>query len=222
MAANRAQRISIWVIAITLAIGTIGSFVVIILANDNARIDQARVAQLEQEYKSDYASYQVKATAELADLSVKYYPELAKYKNSPASFDAESVSELTTKDLKEGSGEVISKGSTFYAFYIGWTPAGEVFDSSFIEGEDKLKAPFEVREGYVISGWIDGLEGTKSGGIRELTLPADDAYGETGSGDLIKPNMPIKFIVLVIASSELTQPPEIPQELMNYYTRGVI
>lgn len=222
MAASRAQRISIWIIAAALAIGTVGSFVVIILANDNARTDQAKVTQLEQQYQDDYQKYQIDAAAQMAGWSTQYYPDLAKYKDHPAPFNADAVDELAVVDLKEGVGDVITEDSTFYAFYIGWNPDGVVFDSSFIDGEESLKSPFEAYKGGVISGWTEGLNGAKSGGVRELTIPADEAYGDVGSGDLIQPGMPIKFIVLVIADSELVQPPQIPQELIDYYTRGVI
>lgn len=219
MAANRAQRISIWIIAIALAIGTIGSFVVIILANDNARMDRARVTELEQQFQSDYAKFQASVEEEKLKWPKEYYSTLAEYRDRPSEFDADSVTEIKTEDLKEGDGEVVNKADVFYAFYIGWNPNGEVFDSSFIEGNNEtLKEPFAVQEGYVISGWTEGLEGIKSGGVRELTLPADKAYGEAGSGELVEPGMPLKFIVLVINPKA----PEIPQELIDYYTRGVI
>ena len=40
MAATNAQRIGIWVIAIVMTVGTIGSFFAVILANNNAKTDQ--------------------------------------------------------------------------------------------------------------------------------------------------------------------------------------
>ena len=35
------------------------------------------------------------------------------------------------------------------------------------------------------------------GGVRELTIPSDKAYGEQGN-DSIAPNMPLKFLVMAI------------------------
>lgn len=86
------------------------------------------------------------------------------------------------------------------AFYIGWNPKGKVFESS-IKGES-LSRPLDVTPGYLLSGWYSGVDGMKMGGVREITLPSDLAYGETGKGDDIPPNTPIKFIVLAIPVAE--------------------
>ena len=58
------------------------------------------------------------------------------------------------------------------------------------------------------------------GGIRELTIPSDLAYGETGSGDDIPANTPIKFVMMVIPTPETIEQPEIPTELLQYYQTG--
>ena len=34
----------------------------------------------------------------------------------------------------------------------------------------------------MIEGWNQGLVGMKAGGVRELVIPASEAYGTTGSG----------------------------------------
>ena len=51
-------------------------------------------------------------------------------------------------------------------------------------------------------GWYDGVEGMKIGGVREVTIPAGLAYGETGSGEDIPPNTPIKFLIMAIPPAE--------------------
>lgn len=208
MATSKAQRIGIWIIAAFMAVGTVGSFAIIVLANQNQQTDQARVNELTAQYQADTA-------AQSEELSEKYFDTLNQYSSRASAFDAASVTELKTEDLSVGGGETLTAESTFTAYYIGWTPDGKVFDSS-INGKT-LKAPFSVTPGGVIQGWTEGAVGMKVGGVRELTIPSELAYGETGSGETIPPNTPIKFVVLVIPTPE---PIEMPQELINYYTNG--
>lgn len=200
MATKKSQRIAIWVIAIALTVGTLGSFLVMALAGQNEQRDQARLQEAYQEYQS-------KVEAQSDELSKKYYPVLRKFEDLPAKFDAKSVKKLASKDLKTGSGDKIADGDSFAAYYIGWTPNGEVFESS-IEG-DKLGTPFNVTQGMgVIEGWVKGLEGIKTGGVRLLTIPADQAYGDQAS-DKIPANSPLKFIIMVVPQPEEIPIPEI-------------
>lgn len=208
MATTKAQRIGIWIIAVFMAVGTIGSFAIIVLANSNSQTDQARVQQLTSEYQS-------KVAAQKEELSEKYYDTFKQYESRVASFDAVGVNELKTEDLAEGDGETLTADSSFTAYYIGWTPDGKVFDGS-IDG-DSLKQPFDVTPGQVIQGWSKGVEGMKVGGVREVAIPSDLAYGEQGSGTLIAPNTPIKFVIMVIPTPETIS---MPQELINYYSKG--
>lgn len=202
MAATRGQRIGIWIIAIFMAVGTIGSFVIIILANQNQKNEQARYTQLIEEYRAEQSE-------QAKELSDKYYDTLSPYASRVGTFDAASVTELKTEDLVVGDGEKLDENSTFTAYYIGWTPDGKIFDQS-IEG-DSLKAPFTVYPGAVIEGWSKGVVGMKVGGVRELTIPADQAYGETGNQN-IAPNTPLKFVLLVIPTPEPIMP---SQELLD-------
>ena len=217
MATTKGQRIGIWIIAAFMAVGTIGSFAIIVLANQNAQSDQARYNELYSQYQSDVTARQEKVDVQTKELSDKYYPTFSPYQSSPATFDGASVKELATKDLVVGTGEALTETSTFTAYYIGWTADGKSFDSSF-SGES-LKAPFEASPGEVIQGWTKGVAGMKVGGIRELTLPSDLAYGETGSGDTIPANAPLKFILMVIPKPEEIPQVEISPELTTLYTR---
>ena len=69
--------------------------------------------------------------------------------------------------------------------YVGLTwSTGVEFDASWDRGE-----PFEFKlgEGKVIKGWDEGIPGMKQGGRRELTIPAELAYGAQGSPPDIGP-----------------------------------
>jgi FKBP-type peptidyl-prolyl cis-trans isomerase FkpA len=213
MSTTTAQRTGIWIIAIVLAIGTLAGFIAMILAPKNEAADTARTQAVYEKYQKDYAEYQKKVDAQSAELSTKYYSTFAKYKNEPASFDASKVKKLETKDLKMGIGAAITKDTRYSAYYIGWNPKGKVFDQSF-DG-NKLKAP--IPGGNLIEGWNKGVIGMKMGGVRELTITSDLAYGATGSGEDIPANTPIKFIVMVIPSPPSIPQPAVPQELQQAY-----
>lgn len=199
MATNKGQRIGIWVIAIVMTIGTIGSFAVMMLANDNAKIDQQNQQKAYADYQKQIEEQQKKMEQEAATLSAVHYPAFKPYQTMPAAFDASKVGDkVTTTDLKPGDGAEIKADTKYQAYYIGWNPKGKTFDSSF-DGE-KLKSPIDTSTTNLISGWNEGVVGMKVGGVREITIPSDLAYGEQGSGDAIPPNTPIKFIVMIIAT----------------------
>ncbi len=208
MAATKAQRIGIWIIAAFMLVGTIGSFVIIVIANENQARDQANLNQLQTDYQD-------KVNAQTKELSDTYFDTLNGYKDRVGTFNKDDVKELKKEDLKVGDGADLTSESSFTAYYIGWNPEGKTFDSSF-NGE-ALKAPFTASPGGVIEGWTQGVDGMKVGGIRELSIPSALAYGEAGSGADIPPNTPLKFVIMVIPTPE---PVEIPEKLLNYYQTG--
>lgn len=218
MATQTAQRIGIWIIAIVLTVGTLAGFIAIILAPQNQATDQAKIQQLTKQYQADSDAYQKKVAAQATQLSSVYFNEFNQYATRPAAFNKDDVKSLTTVDLKVGDGAVLTKDSTFTAYYIGWNPSGVVFDES-IDGT-ALKAPFTATPGGVITGWTEGVVGMKIGGIRELTIPADKAYGATGSGDKIPANSPLKFVIMVIPTPETITQPTVPPELLKAYSQS--
>ena len=97
------------------------------------------------------------------------------------------VSDVKVEDLTVGTGaEVTSAEQTVTAHYTGARAAdGIVFESSKDNGQT-FTAPLN----NLIAGWQTGMIGMKVGGIRRLTIPAAQAYGDDAStgrptGDLI-------------------------------------
>lgn len=209
MATTKTQRIGIWIIALFMIVGTVGSFAIIILSNKNNQSDKDRFNTL-------YAQYQTQVAAQTKQLSDKYFPTFSPYLARATAFDASSVTALGKEDLVTGTGDGITSQSSFTAYYIGWNPSGKIFDSSFSDDKQSLKAPFSVTPGSVIQGWTQGVDGMKVGGIRELTIPASLAYGTTGSGADIPPNTPLKFDIFIIPTPT---PVAVPDELNTLYTR---
>ncbi len=191
----KAQRIGILVIAVVMIVGTLGSFGMMILANENQTSEQEKLAS---EYQETLENQQ----KETDGLSKTYFSTFKIFENRATTFDRSSVGDkVTHTDVKEGDGETLTKDSKNYrAYYLGWNPEGVLFDGS-IDG-DKLKPPLDLSQMTLIPGWYDGVDGMKIGGVREITIPSELAYGETGSGDAIAPNTPIKFLIMAIPAAE--------------------
>ncbi|MNR39997.1 FKBP-type peptidyl-prolyl cis-trans isomerase [compost metagenome] len=59
----------------------------------------------------------------------------------------------------------------------------------------------------------------KVGGVRELTIPADKAYGATAKSEDIPANTPLKFIIMIIPTPETIAQPTPSEELMKLYAQ---
>jgi len=100
---------------------------------------------------------------------------------------------LEKKDLIVGSGTEAKTGDTVTVNYVGVLyKGGKEFDASW-----KRKEPFQFKLGVkqVIAGWDQGVVGMKVGGRRELVIPAELAYGKTGSPPTIPANAPLVFVI---------------------------
>ena len=210
MATRKSQRIVIWVISIVMLVGTVGGFIAMMAAPGNEAKQQAALEAAQTEWQEAQA-------AQAKELSDRYFEQFSAQSSRVGEFSAEGITELKTEDLVVGDGDEVKGDTKIAAYYLGWNPSGKIFDGS-IDG-DSLKAPSAVdgpADAAVIEGWQKGLVGMKIGGIRELTIPSDLAYGETGSGEDIPANTPLKFIVMAIPPVEEV---EMPQVLKNYYKR---
>ena len=91
---------------------------------------------------------------------------------------------LAYYDIVTGEGAEAASGQTVVVHYSGWLEDGTLFDSSVTRDE-----PFSLTlgAGGVIPGWEEGIAGMKVGGKRQLIIPPDLAYGESGAGGGIIP-----------------------------------
>ena len=100
---------------------------------------------------------------------------------------------LVTKDLVQGTGATASQGKTVTVNYVGELyKNGKEFDSSWSRNQPFTTA---LSPGSVISGWVQGLNGMKVGGRRELIVPPSLGYGKAGSPPTIPPNSTLVFVV---------------------------
>lgn len=237
MATKKSQRIGIWVIAIAMLVGTIGGFLVMVLAPQNQAADQARLDKLSAEYQAELEEYQAKVEQRdkkmIDELSPKYFDDFKSYKSRIGSFKTDGIDELKKNDLKAGSGTSINDDTKFAVFYMGWNGEGKMFDSSFNDDESGLGAPLihegngvwtfpGGQQGGVIDGWNEGVKGMKIGGVRELTIPSDMAYGSSGQGEDIKPDSPLKFVMMAVPApdtGEEVERPKMSEEYKKLYSR---
>lgn len=202
MATSKAQRIGIIVIAVVMAVGTIGSFFIMILANENQMADQTQQQEDYQKQMEDYQKQmeemQKEQDKEAKKLSAQYYDEFKQYESLPEPYDESKVKKLEKEDLKQGDGEVINADTRYRAYYIGWNSEGKVFDGSIEDGT--LKYPLEGGTS-LIEGWVKGVEGLKIGGVRVISIPGDMAYAQDQGAD-IRANAPLKFVIMAIPPAE--------------------
>lgn len=185
MATKKGQRIGILIITIVMTVGTLGSFLGIILQNKNSAADQTDQAAAYEQYK--------KQVEEQAAANVAASKPLVGY--STNTFDKSGVKSLGVEILKQGDGAVLKPDSSIKINYFGWTSDGKIFDSSNKNG---TATPIELSLSGVIAGWTEGLTGVKVGSVVKLTIPSDKAYGSTGSEPTIGPDEPLQFIVDVL------------------------
>lgn len=195
------ERIFYGLIGIVMLVSTFGLYIMMAMDTKDKTDQNAEMAAFQQKYNKWKAH--MDGVAE--ELSAQYYPELKEYESYPKEYNPESIKELGKLDLKIGDGEEVTADTKYRAYYIGWLSDGEVFDGSFEGGS--LKNPIE--SGSFIEGWNQGVLGMKIGGIRELSIPSDLAYGEEGQGS-IPANSPLKFIIKLIPPMTAEELAEVP------------
>lgn len=100
----------------------------------------------------------------------------------------ESPSGLQYRIRRIGSRVRPDPKSKVRVHYEGWLDDKTVFDSSYQMG---MSASFVVDQ--VIPGWTEGLQYIGEGGMIELTIPPELAYGEKGQSPDIPPNATLHF-----------------------------
>lgn len=126
----------------------------------------------------------------------------------PAEIPAEDFtttdSGLQYYDIVEGDGATPEAGQIVTVNYTGWLQDGLLkFDSSLDRG---VPFTFPLGQGAVIEGWDEGVATMKVGGTRQLVIPAELAYGDTGSGGLIPPGATLIFEVELLGVEDAPTP----------------
>jgi FKBP-type peptidyl-prolyl cis-trans isomerase FkpA len=111
---------------------------------------------------------------------------------------------FSVTELRAGTGRDAVAGKGVTVHYTGWlydpnqpNNKGSQFDTS-VNGQPYS---FVLGSGAVIPGWDQGLVGLKVGGVRQLVIPPDLAYGAAGRGP-IPPNATLLFEVELMAVAD--------------------
>lgn len=205
------QRAVILAIAILLLGSTVFAYMFIVLngnSDSSTSEQEALIEKLTEEY--DAKGDEIETAA--ASLSEKYFDGFKGYLSEVKAYNSATANSagLEVKDLKEGDGKTLGENDSDYtAYYIGWCADGSIFDSSFnFEDEDtkttptSLNAPIYAGIG-LIEGWNQGVIGMKVGGVRQITMSGELAYGDDNQVCGGEPNTPLKFIVMPIDDSNI-------------------
>jgi peptidylprolyl isomerase len=112
--------------------------------------------------------------------------------------DGPAPKKLEEVEIVAGEGPEAKAGDEVTVQYVGvGYDSKKEFDSSWSRSEPFT---FNLGAGEVIPGWDRGVAGMKVGGRRELTIPANLAYGPTGSPPVIGPNETLIFVVDLLAA----------------------
>lgn len=200
------QRVAIIVIAVAMLGSIIAGYVGIVASggkstttnlDDTAGIGNEKIAAYEESYNEKAAKFK--------EISQSDFNKFVQYKSEVKAYNEVTANEgiLSTRDLYEGSGRELAEGDTDYlAYYIGWCADETVFDSSFDDNTNptSFSMALDASQG-MIEGWNSGVVGMKLGGVREITMSGDLAYGETTEicGGY---NKPLRFIVMAVANED--------------------
>lgn len=121
------------------------------------------------------------------------FPELPKTagqidKDARQTFTA-TASGLRYRILRKGDGAAPKAADTVTVDYKGWLDDGTAFDASYDRG-----TPASFPLNAVIKGWTEGMQLVSTGGMIELEIPSELAYGKNGRPG-IPPDATLHFLV---------------------------
>ncbi|MBR3220380.1 FKBP-type peptidyl-prolyl cis-trans isomerase [Candidatus Saccharibacteria bacterium] len=158
-----------------------------------------QITELENQYHAKQSELKTAAQP----LSDKHLNDFTQYKSRVRAYNATTAnsSGLQITDLRDGNGAELTENTNYLAYYIGWCADESVFDSSLDNFENPTLLGAPIPGGNLIEGWKQGVIGMKIGGVRELTIPGELAYGESREvcGTT---NSPLKFVVMAIDNDE--------------------
>lgn len=103
---------------------------------------------------------------------------------------------LRVRDIDCGKGPSAESGFSATVNYIAWIEGPDPTVDTFTFDDTAGEAyTFRLGSGQVVSGWDQGLAGMQVGGVRELTVPPELAYGEAGFAPHVPPNTTVMYEV---------------------------
>lgn len=192
------QRVIIAVIAILMLGSMVASYAAIVMGKNTSSTstsDDPLIAKYEEPYNEVLREVQ-SSTQSYFDEFIQHKGEVVAYNEATANSNG-----VATRDITVGTGRELGDGDTNYlAFYVGWCADETIFDSSYnsTTKPTSFTTILDPSQG-LIEGWGLGVIGMKLGGIREVTIPGELAYGESREicGGT---NKPLKFMIMAVAN----------------------
>lgn len=107
---------------------------------------------------------------------------------------------FTITDLVVGDGAEATPGTRPVVNYTGWLYDADAAENKGAQFDTGMGFTFTLGAGQVIAGWDQGVNGMRVGGLRQLIIPPELAYGSTGSGP-IPPNATLVFDIELVSLS---------------------
>ena len=120
--------------------------------------------------------------------------------NDPISCDRDGATldeGLQVRDIDCGNGPGAESGFSATVNYTASLEDQEPFDETTEE-----PYTFRLGSGQVVSGWDQGLVSMQVGGVRELVVPPELAYGEAGFAPHVPPDSTVTYEVELLEISE--------------------
>lgn len=197
------QRFFIILIAVIMLGSIIASYIAIVINGNKSNTDaNGEAGKISEEKTAEYQADYEEKLAEFEEATKSDFNELVKYKSEVKAYNEATANTngVQSRDLKEGNGrELADDDSNYMAYYIGVCADGSIFESSFDNSDNPTRISeyglLDLSQMSLIEGWYMGMADAKIGGVREITVPGELAYGDSKEicGGT---NKPLKFIIL--------------------------
>ncbi len=149
--------------------------------------------------KGDTMADQTSQTDPLAEECTASEEALANKGNAvgPWPYKTDNATELVNEDLRTGDGAEAKLNDCIVVHY-----RLALADGTPIEGNDTFAQgspfPIKLEVGGLIQGWIEGIPGLKTGGVRRLVIPPELGYGDSANNPSIPPGSTLVFEIELV------------------------
>ena len=199
------QRFFIILIAVIMLGSIIASYAAIIINGGSSSTSSQQESAISEEKLLEYEKAYTKKLDEFAKFTQSDFDKFISYKSEIKAYNETSANSngVQVKDLSVGKGRTLEDGDTDYlAYYVGWCADESIFDSSFDDNDNPTSFAKALDASLgMIEGWNLGVSDMKIGGIREITVPGELAYGDQMEicGGY---NKPLKFLVMPVENED--------------------
>ena len=114
-----------------------------------------------------------------------------------------TASGLKYADIVAGSGATPAKDDWVTVQFTATLEDGMLIGATSQKGGPTLIPLADLAK--EVPGWAEGMSTMKVGGIRELVIPPELAYGDQGAGGVIPPNATLVFVIEMIGTKPAPQ-----------------